>query len=352
MKPSILSRLLFPSLLLTSVAHAASYPAPVEGDWVIRDFQFHSGETLPETRLHYYTVGASTGQPVLILHGTNGSGTGFLNDAFGAEMFGAGQPLDAASHYIILPDSLGSGKSSKPSDGLRAKFPHYTYDDQVRAQYRLVTEHLGVRHLNLVTGISMGGMHAWMWGVMYPDAMDVLVPLASMPVEVAGRNWMMRRMLIDTIRNDPEWNGGNYTSQPRAFRQAQVYFGLATSGGTQALYRAAPTQEKADQYIDRQMAQRAGAGADANDTLYAYEASRGYNPSPDLERIRARVLAVNSGDDERNPPELGVMEREIKRIKNGRYILIPASSETRGHATTGSAKLWKRYLQEALVSQE
>lgn len=352
MRTALLCALLLASLLLANLLPAATYPAAVEGDWTVRDFHFQSGETLAEVRLHYTTVGASTGQPVVILHGSNGSGAGFLNDGFAGELFGSGQPLDASTHYIILPDSIGAGKSSKPSDGLRAKFPHYTYNDQVLAQYRLVTEHLGVRHLSVVIGNSMGGMHAWMWGVLYPDAMDVLVPLASMPVEVAGRNWMMRRMLIDAIRNDPEWNGGNYTSQPRAFRQAQLYFGLATSGGSGALYRAAPTQEKADQYIDRQMAQRAGASADANDTLYAYEASRGYNPSPGLEKIRARVLAINSADDERNPPELGVMEREIKRIKNGRYILIPASSETRGHATTGSARLWKRYLEEALGSQE
>lgn len=340
------------AVLLTSLLQAATYPVPVQGDWVVRDFHFQSGDTLAEVRLHYTTVGAPTGQPVVILHGSNGSGAGFLNDAFAGELFGPGQALDASTHYIILPDSLGAGKSSKPSDGLRAKFPRYTYDDQVRAQYRLVTEHLGIRHVNAVIGNSMGGMHAWMWGVQYPDAMDVLVPLASLPVEVAGRNWMMRRMLIDTIRNDPEWKGGNYTLQPSAFRLAQVYFGLATSGGTQALYRAAPTQQKADEYIDRQMAQRAGASADANDTLYAYEASLGYNPAPDLEKIRARVLAINSADDERNPPELGVMEREIKRVKNGRYILIPASAETHGHATTGAAKLWKRYLEEALGSQE
>jgi homoserine O-acetyltransferase len=338
------------TLLLASLLPAANYPAAVEGDWVVRDFQFHSGETLPEVRLHYYTVGAPTGRPVLILHGTNGSGAGFLNDAFGGEMFGPGQPLDAATHYIILPDSVGSGKSSKPSDGLRAKFPHYTYDDMVRGQYRLVTEHLGIRHLGVVIGNSQGGMHVWMWGVMYPDAMDVLVPLASLPMDMSGRNWMMRRMLIDSIRNDPEWNGGNYTQQPRGFRQAQVYFGLATSGGTQALYRAAPTRAKADELIDRQLAQR--SNGDANDVLYAYEASRDYNPSPLLEKIQARVLAVNSADDERNPAELGVMEREIKRVKNGRYVLIPTSEETRGHGTTGLAKLWKRYLDETLTSHK
>jgi homoserine O-acetyltransferase len=352
MKQIARTRLLVSMLVLAGVAHAADYPAPVEGDWIVRDFHFHSGESLPEVRLHYTTVGAPAGRPVLILHGSNASGAGFLNNGFAGELFGPGQPLDAATHYIILPDSLGAGKSSKPSDGLRAKFPNYTYEDQVRAQYRLVTEHLGVRHLSTVIGNSMGGMQAWMWGEMYPDAMDLLVPMASMPIEVAGRNWMLRRMLIDAIRNDPEWNGGNYTSQPRAFLRAQTYFGLATSGGTQALYRAAPTREKADAYVDRQLAQRAGSATDANDVLYTYEASRDYNPAPGLEKIQARVLAINSADDERNPPELGIMEREIKRIKNGRYVLIPAGPETRGHATTGQAKLWKRYLEETLTSHE
>ena len=231
--------------------------------------------------------------------GSNGSGSGFLNPNFADALFGPGQPLDAATHYIILPDSIGAGKSSKPSDGLRAKFPHYTYDDQVRAQYRLVTEHLGIQHITAVIGNSMGGMHAWMWGVLYPDAMDVLVPLASMPVEVAGRNWMMRRMLIDTIRKDPEWNNGNYAAQPRAFLQARVYFGLVTSGGTEAIYRAASTQAKADEYVDRLLSVR--VGADANDVLDTYEASRGYNPgarsrkvapacSPSIQRTTSAIL--------------------------------------------------------------
>ena len=338
------------ALLFAAQLQAASYPAPVESDWTIHDVHFQSGETLADLRLHYTTIGAPTGQPVVILHGSNGSGSGFLNANFAGELFGPGQPLDASTHFIILPDSIGAGKSSKPSDGLRGKFPHYTYDDQVRAQYRLVTEHLGIQHVTVVVGNSMGGMHAWMWGVLFPDAMDVVVPLASMPVEVAGRNWMMRRMLIDTIRNDPEWNHGNYTSQPRSFLQARVYFGLATSGGTEAIYRAASTRGQADAYIDKLLSAR--VNADANDVLYTYEASRGYNPEPDLEKIRARVLAINSADDERNPPQLGIMERDIKRVKNGRYILIPAGPQTRGHATTGSAKLWKRYLEEALASQE
>jgi homoserine O-acetyltransferase len=245
-----------------------------------------------------------------------------------------------------LPDALGAGKSSKPSNGLRTAFPKYNYDDILQAQYRLVTEHLGVRRLRLVLGNSAGGMQTWLWGVTYPDFMDALVPLASQPVEVAGRNWITRRMLIDMIRNDPEWNGGNYTKQPRSLQAAQVYFSMATSGGTQALYKAAPTLEKADQLINQRLAQK--STADANDVIYQYEASRGYNPVPKLENIKARLLAINSADDERNPPELGILEREIKRVKNGRYVLIPGSEETRGHGTTGMAKLWKQHLAELL----
>jgi len=331
---------------LATALLAADYPAPVAGDWVAHDFRFHTGEVLPELRLHYTTVGAASGEPVLILHGTGGSGANMLSAAFAGELFGPGQALDASRYYIILPDTLGAGKSSKPSDGLRARFPQYSYDDTVRAQYRLVSEHLGVRHLRLVLGVSGGGMQTWMWGEMYPDFMDLLVPLASMPVEVAGRNWMMRRMLIDAIRNDPEWNGGNYTKQPAGFRRAQVYFGIATSGGTRAIYKSASTREKADALIEERLAQP--SAADANDVLYQYESSRDYNPSPQLEKIQATVLAINSADDERNPPELGIMEREIKRLKHGRYELIPASDETRGHATTGMAKFWKQYLADLL----
>ena len=269
-----------------------------------------------------------------------------LTGDFAGELFGPGQPLDASRYFIILPDAIGAGKSSKPSDGLRTRFPQYNYDDMVRAQYRLITEHLGVRHLRLVLGQSMGGMHTWIWGEMYPEFMDALVPMASMPVEVAGRNWMTRRMLIDLIRNDPEWNGGNYTQQPRSLQLAQVYFGIATNGGTRALYKAAPTREKADQLLSERLAQT--RSADANDLLYQYEASRDYNPTPKLESIKARLLAINSADDERNPAELGIMEREIKRVKHGQYVLIPASDETRGHGTTSSAKWWKRYLAELL----
>ncbi|HZM86690.1 MAG TPA: alpha/beta fold hydrolase [Blastocatellia bacterium] len=334
------------SFLFAFSGSAADYPAPNQGEWIVRDFRFHTGEVLPELRLHYTTVGAPSGEPVLILHGSTGAGTNMLNPNFAGELFGPGQPLDTSRYFIILPDALGAGKSSKPSDGLRTRFPKYNYDDIVQAQYRLVTEHLGVRRLRLVLGTSAGGMQTWVWGVTYPDFMDALVPLASQPVEVAGRNWITRRMLIDSIRNDPEWNGGNYTKQPRSLQTAQVYFSMATSGGTQALYKAAPTQDKADQLVNERLAQR--SSADANDVIYQYEASRGYNPAPKMESIKARLLAINSADDERNPPELGILEREIKRVKNGRYVLIPGSEETRGHGTTGMAKLWKQHLAELL----
>lgn len=333
-------------VLLPAAARAADYPAPREGDWVVRDFRFHTGDTLPELRLHYTTVGEPSGIPVLVLHGSTGSGTNMLNANFAGELFGAGQPLDARKYFVILPDAIGAGRSSKPSDALRARFPRYTYDDIVRAQYRLVTEHLGIRHLRLVIGNSAGGMQTWMWGVMYPGFMDALMPMASLPVAMSGRNWIMRRMVIDAIRSDPEWNDGNYTGQPRAFRRTLRYFQLATSGGTRATYRAAPTREQADRLIEQRMA--APFDADANDVLYQYEASRDYDPSPHLDRIQAAVLAVNSEDDERNPSELRLLEREIARIPNGRYVVIPAGEESRGHGTTGAARLWKHHLEELL----
>ena len=329
-------------------ATAADYPAPKEATWTAKEFRFHTGEVMPELRLHYRTVGEPTGQPVLILHGTAGSGAGMLTPAFAGELFGPGQPLDATRYFIILPDAIGAGKSSKPSDGLRVKFPRYNYDDMVDAQYRLVTEGLGIRHLRLVLGNSMGGMHTWIWGVKYPGAMDALVPMASQPTEMSSRNWMMRRMMIDAIRNDPEWSDGNYTTQPRSIRTAAAFFGIATNGGTLALQKAAPTREKADKLLDGRLA--APFRADANDYLYQWDSSRDYNPSPGLEKIQAALLAINAADDERNPPETGLMEREIKRVKNGRVYLIPASENTAGHGTTGQAKWWKDELAKLLQS--
>jgi homoserine O-acetyltransferase/O-succinyltransferase len=340
---------LLAALLCTiGVAFGSDYPAPQEGSWVVRDFKFHTGEVLPELRLHYTTVGAASGEAVLVLHGTNGSGTGMLNPAFAGELFGPGQPLDARRYYIILPDAVGTGKSSKPSDGLRTKFPRYNYDDMVHAQYRLVREHLGVRHLRLVIGNSMGGMQTWMWAQKYPQSMDIAVPMASLPVEMAGRNWMMRRMIIDAIRDDAEYQNGNYTKQPRSLQFASLYFGIGTNGGNQALYKAAPTREKADALIEARF--KAPFRGDANDHLYQWDSSRDYNPQSGLDRIEAVVLAINSADDERNPPELGVLEREIKRVKHGRVLLIPGSEETSGHGTTGRAKFYKDELAKLLAT--
>ena len=329
-------------------AIAADYPASKEGTWVVRDFRFHTGEVLPELRLNYRTVGEPTGEPVLVLHGTTGSGAGMLSPAFAGELFGAGQPLDASRYFIILPDAIGAGKSSKPSDGLRAKFPKYNYDDMVDAQYRLVTEHLGIKRLRLVIGNSMGGMQVWIWADKYPDAMDVAVPMASLPTAMSGRNWMMRRLIIDSIRNDPEWMNGNYTRQPRSLQSASVFFATATNGGNQALFEAAPTSAKADEWLNQRL--NGPFAGDANDHLYQWESSRDYDPSTGLERIKATLLAINSADDERNPPELGVLDREIKRVKNGRILLIPGSESTAGHGTTGQAKFWKKELAELLAN--
>jgi homoserine O-acetyltransferase/O-succinyltransferase len=332
--------------LVAFSARAADYPVPKEAHWVAHDFRFHAGEVLPEVRLHYTTVGAPSGEPVLLLHGTAGSGATLLTRDFAGELFGPGQPLDATRYFIILPDALGTGKSTRPSDGLRARFPKYNYDDMVLAQYRLVTEGLGIRHLRLVLGNSMGGMQTWIWGVKYPEFMDALVPMACQPTEMSGRNWMMRRLLVESIRRDPDWNGGNYTAQPRGIQLALVEFGIATSGGTQAYYKQAPTREKADEIVMPRLAQP--FRGDANDVLYQWESSDDYNPSPGLDRIKAALVAINAADDERTPPELGILEREIKRVKNGRYVIIPASSDTRGHATTGNAALWKQHLVELL----
>jgi homoserine O-acetyltransferase len=323
--------------------------AQTEGDYTIRDFHFADGETLPELRLHYLTLGAPRRDPrgvvrnaVLILHGTTGSGRQFLSPIFAGELFGPGQLLDTSRYYIILPDGIGHGRSSKPSDGLHARFPHYDYDDMVTAQYRLLTEALGVNHLLLVMGTSMGGMHTWMWGEKYPDFMDGLVPLASVPAQIAGRNRMIRRMIMDDIRNDPSWQGGEYTTQPRGLMAAMQLLFIMTSSPLQE-QRAAPARDAADAFIERYL-RNAVERHDANDVLYAFDASRTYDPSSQLERIRAPVLAINSADDEVNPPELGLMERLMPRVKHGRYVLIPTSERTRGHGTHTVAAVWKREL--------
>jgi len=325
--------------------YAADYPAPQEGAWVAKDFRFNTGETLPELRLAYTTVGAKTGQPVLVLHGTTGSAASMLNPNWGGELFGAGAPLDAAKYYLIIPDAIGHGKSSKPSDGMRAKFPRYNYEDMVNAEYRLLTEHLGVKHLRLVIGNSMGGMKTWMWSTKHPGFMDAAVPMASLPAEMGSRNWMLRRLITDSIRRDPAWMNGNYTEQPKSAHFASVFFGIATAGGSQNYQKIAPTREQADKLLDARL--NAKFAPDANDVLYQWDSSRDFNPGP-LEKIQARLLAINAADDERNPPETGVMDREIKRIKDARVFLIPASEQTTGHLTTGSAKWYKKELGEFL----
>ena len=335
-------------IVFTLPAVAADYPAPREADWIAKDFRFHTGEVMPALRLHYTTVGDPAGEPVLILHGTTGSGATMLTPGFAGALFGDGQALDAKKYFIILPDALGTGKSAKPSDGLRAKFPHYNYDDMVLAQYRLLTEGLGVRHLRLVVGNSMGGMQTWVWGVTWPDFMDALVPMASQPTEMSARNWMTRRMLIESIRQDPAWLDGDYRTNPPSLRLASVFFGIATSGGTLGYQSIAPTREKADRLVDDRLA--APPPSDANDFLWQFDASRDYNPSPGLERIQASVLVVNSADDERNPPETGLMDQALRRVRNGRRLLIPASAETRGHGTTGMAKFWQRDLLDFLAT--
>jgi homoserine O-acetyltransferase len=335
------------AFVMTSFAAAAAdYQAPKQGDWIAKDFKFHTGATMPELRLHYTTVGEPTGQPVLVLHGSGGDASRMLTAEFAGQLFGPGQPLDASKYYIIIPDGLGHGQSSKPSDGMKTAFPRYNYDDMVDAHYRLVTEGLGIKHLRLVIGNSMGGMHAWIWGVRYPQMMDAVVPMASQPTAMAARNWMLRRMMIETIRNDPDYKDGNYTAQPRMMKYAVNAYQIATGGGTLGYQTLAPTTAKADKMVDDRLA--VAVTADANDFLYQWEASHDYDPSAGMEKIAATLLAINAADDERNPPETGVTDTAIRRITNGKLYLIPASTETRGHLTTGNAKFYSQQLRELL----
>ena len=340
-------------LLFASLSVSAQQLAPTEGDFIIRDFKFESGETLPELRLHYRTLGkpqrdaaGKVNNAVWIGHGTGGTGRQFLSQQFAGVLFGEGQLLDAAKYFIILPDGIGHGQSSKPSDGLRAKFPHYNYNDMITAQYRLLTEHLGVNHLRLVMGTSMGGMHSWVGGEKYPEFMDAVMPLASLPVQIAGRNRYFRRMVIDSITKDPEWKNGEYTQQPRGLIAANYTLLIMSSIPLQQ-QKQASTREDADKMFDNAV-RNALNGKDANDMLYQFDASRDYNPQPLLETIKAPLLAINSADDQVNPPELGIAEREIKRVKRGRFILIPISDQTRGHGTHTLPALWKQHLAELL----
>ena len=329
--------------------HAADYPQPVPGDFVIKDFKFASGETLPELRIHYRTLGTlqkdahgRVRNAVLILHGTTGSGENFLNPNFAGMLFVPGGLLDARQYYIVIPDGIGHGQSSKPSDGLHARFPRYGYGDMVTAQQRLLTEGLGVDHLRLVMGTSMGGMHTWVWAEKYPDFMDAALPLACLPVEISGRNRAWRKMAVDAIRNDPGYNKGDYTAQPHGLTFALDLLWLASSSPVQRQMEA-PTREQADAAVD-QFVKALMQSRDANDVAYAIDASWDYNPAPKLETIKAPLLVINFADDLINPPELGILERLIKNVPHGSAVLIPAGPATRGHGTHSLPAVYQKPL--------
>ena len=345
---------------IRSAICAGDYPPPTEADYTIRDFKFGSGETLPELRIHYRTLGqidkddrGKTRNAVLIMHGTTGSGAQFIRPEFAGELFGKDQPLDATKFFIVLPDGIGHGNSSKPSNGLHAKFPRYGYLDMVEAQYRLLTDGLGVNHARLVIGTSMGGMHTWLWGELHPDFIDALTPLASLPTQISGRNRAWRRIIIDAIRNDPSWNGGEYPAaagQPPSLRTAAEMLWFMSSNPV-LRQKEAPTLAKTDEVLDKFVQQIVKAD-DVNDVLYALEASHDYDPGPNLEKIRVPLLAINSADDLINPPELGILEREIKRVPHGRAVVIPLSDKTRGHGSHTIASLWKDELVKLLKESE
>jgi homoserine O-acetyltransferase/O-succinyltransferase len=336
-------------------ARAAEAPEAAQGDFVIRDFRFASGETLPELRIHYRTIGklvrdahGRARNAVLILHGTGGSGAQFMRADFAGELFRPGGALDSSRFFLILPDNIGHGQSSKPSDGLRTRFPRYGYLDMIEAQHRLLRDGLSVDHLRLVMGTSMGGMHTWLWGERHADFMDALMPLASLPTQISGRNRVWRRILIDAIRNDPEWRGGEYAVQPQSLRTAQQMLFLM---GSNPVLRQEdmPTLAQTDAVLDAAVANSLKT-ADANDLLYQVDSSRDYDPGPDLGKIRAPLVAINFADDLINPPELGILEREVKRVPRGQAILMPMTSQTRGHGTHTVAKVWKQHL-EALLER-
>src|SRR5437588_1315613 len=353
MNPTIRIFAFFLSLSAATFVSAADYPPPTEGDYTIHDFKFASGEILPELHLHYRTLGTpqkdaqgKTTNAVLIMHGTTGSGAQFIRPEFSGELFGKDQPLDATKFFIVLPDGIGHGKSSKPSDGMHAKFPRYGYVDMVEAQFRLLTDGLGVNHARLVMGTSMGGMHSWLWGEVHPDFMDALMTLASLPTQISGRNRAWRRMVIDAIRNDPEWKGGDYSAQPQSLRTAAEMLWLMSSNPV-LRQKEAPDLKKTDEVVDKFVTDHLKTD-DANDILYALDASHDYDPGPGLEKIRAPLLAINFADDLINPPELGILEREIKRVAKGRAVVIPLSEKTRGHGSHTVAALWKNELERLL----
>jgi homoserine O-acetyltransferase/O-succinyltransferase len=347
-------KVLWIAAMLAVAVPAAAQTAPVEADYIARDFKFQAGDTLPSLALHYRTLGTpqrdASGvvrNAVLILHGTGGTGAGFLSRTFGGDLFGSGQLLDASRYFIVLPDGIGHGKSGKPSDGLHARFPKYTYDDMVRAQHLLLTDGLKVNHLRLVLGTSMGAMHCWVWGEMFPGFVDGLVPLASAPTQIAGRNRVMRKMIMDSITQDPAWKQGDYVEQPRQGLASAINLLMMMTSSPLQWHKSGATRDAADKWYEDQIKSRV-ASTDANDMLYQFNASRDYDPSSNLEKITAAVLAINSADDVVNPPELGVMERLMPRVARGRYVLIPTSAQTRGHGTHSIPAIWGKYLEEFL----
>ncbi len=341
--------------LLPAQTAASWARAGTQGDHIVRGFKFRSGEVLPELRLHYTTLGTPrkdakgiVRNAVMILHGTGGAGRSFLGNAFAGGLFAPGKLLDSSKYYIILPDGIGHGGSSKPSDGLHAKFPKYTYDDMVDAQHRLLTEKLGVNHLRLILGTSMGCMQGWVWGYTYPDFMDGLAPFACVPAQIAGRNRMIRTMAMDAIRNDPSWKGGEYTKQPEGLRTASMM--LYVMGSAPLLnHKQAPTRDAADSVIRTYLDQRMQS-SDANDFLFQFDASRDYDPSPFLDKITAPALYINSADDQVNPPELGIAETLAKKIVHAKFILLPITPETRGHGTHSLPAVWGDYLRDFLAT--
>jgi len=356
--PSLSPRIVFAFVCVVApTLWAQELPKPAEGDYVVHNFHFRSGETLPELRLHYATygkpvtdAGGHVTNAVMILHGTTGSGQQFTGANFAGVLFGPGQLLDASRYFIVLPDAIGMGRSSKPSDGLHARFPHYDYDDLVAAQHALLTEGLKVDHLRLLMGTSMGCMHSWIWLETYPDFTDAAMPLACLPAQIAGRNRMWRKMIIDTIRDDPAWMNGEYKEQPPGMKTVSDLFLIMATSPLQ-LQKQYPTRDQADSYLDQYVKNRMAA-MDANDTLYAFDASRNYDPSSKLDQITAPVMFINSADDVINPPELGIAEREIKKVKKGRFVLLPITDQTRGHGTHSLPAVWKQYLAELLAESQ
>jgi homoserine O-acetyltransferase len=333
------------------------YPRPVEGTYTAHNFHFGSGETLSEVKLHYRTIGeprrdasGRTTNAVMVIHGTGGTGAQFLSASFADVLFGPGQPLDASHYYLILPDSIGSGGSSKPSDGLHAHFPKYDYADMVAAQHEMLTKGLHVNHLRLVMGTSMGCMHSWMWGETYPEFSDALMPLACQTVEIGGRNRMIRKMLMDAITNDPAWNKGDYTTQPAGMKTSLEMLLIMGSSPLQMQLQD-PTRELADKALDAYLTTRIKA-MDANDTLYQFDSSRNYDPSAGLSKIKVPVMYINSADDFVNPPELGIAQKSIKQVQYGQFVLLPITEATRGHGTHTLASVWKQYLVQLLAESE